>query len=560
MNDPFTVRHCLDGRSRPSFSVGSVRLESFELVHRGYIADPTCVDAAARFASSYKTWCSELSRHVFGQFAIALYDQDTETLFATHDDFGTVPLFYAEVEGDLFVSTHLNVIVKLTGVRTLDEEFIADYIGEGWHFGPRTPYAHIKRLQPGESLVCRRGSVRILAGEPLSEEPLTLGEMKSIEEQLLQLVTDAVAGCMHSGERIWCELSGGLDSSTIFSLAARGNSSDLAALSYVYKKTSRCDESEWIRIALEMYPRPWHRLDADEMRPFSSMPMCQYAEPSMKIFMGAKEDAYHRLLTANGVDVVLSGEGGDGIFVADNPQPYHHADYFRCGDLNLYLRELRKWTKLSNLKRPSMYWFLRSVLRPTIRHARGELLDYEFAKIPWINPEYAKHARLETRGRRSSGMHRKSVAATGYMEGVMRGALAAAMSYQIPYRTSQFRHPLLYRPLVEFMQRVPWSLHVAPDGDRVLQRRAFAGVLPEKIRRRVSKVAGDPWVYTGMRDSSAWCERLTSNARIVERGYVDPRAWSEAVRDATIGKTVGIRLFLASATLEAWLQELESDR
>jgi asparagine synthase (glutamine-hydrolysing) len=558
MRDAFFLRQRQDGRSRPAFGSAPTTVGCLQIVWRGYIADPSCVNNPERFASSYLRWDTELARHVFGEFAVAIYDPATDTIVATHDDFGIVPLFYSEEGGELIVSTDLDSILQVTGLRALDEEFIADYIGEGWHFGSRTAYAHIKRLKPGESLICRNGIVRIVAGTPLNEEPLSKSESRGIEEKLLTLVTEAVAGSIHLGERVWCELSGGLDSSSVFSLAARANTPNLAAFSFVYGRSTRCDECEWISAVLNAFPTRWHTLDADDFRPFSDVPAYQYAEPTTKLLMGSRDKAYRRLLAEHCVDVVLTGEGGDGVFVGDHPPPYHLADYFKTGRVDTGLRELQRWAKLSEQKRPLMYWFLRFVLRPLIRCARREMIEYDFAEIPWITPEYAKLRRMSTRNKQSPAMFRKSIAASHYMEGIIRTSVAASMHYQESLSTSQFRHPLLYRPLVEFMQRVPWSSQVAPNGDRLLQRRAFAGVLPERIRKRISKPSCDFWIYSGLRDGIAWRERLTQDPRLVARGYADGDAWSQAVQNAILGRTVGIRSFLASASLEVWLQQLET--
>jgi asparagine synthase (glutamine-hydrolysing) len=124
----------------------------------------------------------------------------------------------------------------------------------------------------------------------------------------------------------------------------------------------------------------------------------------------------------------------------------------------------------------------------------------------------------------------------------------------------EFRKPLLYRPLVEFMMSIPWDQKLLPDQDRVLQRRALKGVLPERIRQRQGKGDLAGTYSEGLRNAKGWLELLLNRPRIVERGYVDHRLWSEAVTRARYGRSSSERHFLAAATLEVWLRQLEDFR
>ena len=209
-----------------------------------------------------------MSRYVLGEYALAVYVPHERRLMLTHDELGLMPLFYrATAEGCTFAS-HLDDLVFETGVGTLDEEYVADYFARGEHFGERTPYEHIRRLLPGQSIAWSGGrQCRCDTWTLDSVSPLVYRDEREYDEHFRDLVTQAVALAAPREARTWCELSGGLDSSTIFSLAHdRG---DLEAVSFLFPQSYTADEREWVERVLAQLPAPWHPLDADAAGPFT---------------------------------------------------------------------------------------------------------------------------------------------------------------------------------------------------------------------------------------------------------------------------------------------------
>ena len=82
-------------------------------------------------------------------------------------------------------------------------------------------------------------------------------------------------------------------------------------------------------------------------------------------------------------------------------------------------------------------------------------------------------------------------------------------------------HPLMHRPLVEFMLAVNPRYRYSPSSDRVLQRLALADRLPSFIIQRQGKggpqEVNDRAFYT----SAAWCEMLTDSPRLAALGWID---------------------------------------
>jgi asparagine synthase (glutamine-hydrolysing) len=544
---------------------------SCHVLHRGFIANRAALAAESRLRGltagemdeaellvlAYHWWGEELSRHVTGEFAVAIYDTANRRLVLAHDEIGLMPMYYSAGTNEISFASHLDDLVNETGTGELDEEYFADYFARAEHFGHRTPYAHLSRLLPGESLVCEadrssRRRVWTLASIP----PLTYKDTRDYDEHFRKLVDEAVASATPAGKRIWCELSGGLDSSTVLAFASR-QGIQVAAVSFVYSESYTADDRNWMDFVLKRYPVPWHPIDVDSVLPFSEMPSRFPAEPLVWVANAAFDRAYMGLLDQQGVDVVLTGEGGDSVLFGDLQQPFFLADLLLRGRIALLWADARRWARASDGKRSLAYALLKYAVEPGVHHLRHETLEYRPAFIPWASPAFARRMQLSKRGRKTCVPGSGSVGNGYVLQRIMRSANLIATHTHHRHISCEFRNPLLYRPLVEFMLAIPWDHKLRPGGDRLLQRRAFADILPREIIARTDKGGSDqPW-FAGLDSAPAWIQALTVQPRLVERGWVDLNQWRSAVQRARVGRTVGIGPFRASAAIELWLQHLE---
>ena len=549
----------------------AAEVEGCAVLFRGYVSNRAALDAEARARGhrppasdeervglASRWWGAALPRHVLGEYAAAVHDPERGTLLLAQDELGLVPLFYAAEAGAVTFGTPLEDVVAETGPGELDEEYVADYFAEGRHLGERTPYAAIRRLRQGESVLWRDGrfarhDVRTLT----AVRPRRWKDAGECAERLRAGLEEAVAAALPDGGRAWCELSGGLDSSTVLSIAARRGATGLAAVSNVYPRSHTADERAWMRVVLEAHPVPWHQVDADAVRPFTELPEVFFAEPNAWLPSCGLSRTNRELFRAHGVDVVLTGQGGDAVFHGDAPRPYFLADLLRRGRVANAWRHARAWGAASDERRPPAYLLHHFGVRPLLRHLRGEALDLPPAAIPWADPRYAAAAGLDRRGRNAPAPGAHSVEAAYYLERIVPGANAAAVHYAHAHTGAEYRHPLFHRPLLELMLSIPWEHKYHAGGDRPLHRLAMEGIVPPRTLRRRGKQGPDQAAQEGLESGEAWIDLLTARPRIVERGYATAGAWREAVHHARFGRTDGARHFTASASLEAWLQGLE---
>jgi asparagine synthase (glutamine-hydrolysing) len=548
----------------------AARVGEDEILWRGYLTNRTAIEAEARrrgerldsgstdselFAAAARYWKHELVRYVEGQYAVAIRSGDT--LVLAHDELGIFPLFYAETAGGVVAGSHLEDLVAETGIGTLDERFIADFLLEQRHFGAHTPYAHIRQLRAGEAASYQAGQLATHRVWTIAQiRPLVAKDPRDYEDGLRAAISSAVHSAVPPGRATWCELSGGLDSSTVFAEAARCADRRVEAFSMLYPGSEAADEQRWIRPVLERYPAPWHTMDANASKPFAVLPQRFCPQPRIGLVTEGWRRDYDAMLEAHGVDVVVTGQGGDALFIGDSPRPFVLADLARRGDARGVWKGLRAWSAASRQKRSPIYFFREYVIRALERHARGRFINYEPEDFSWINRGFVASSGALERTTRSYVPRVASVADSVFFELILRCAEVTCNHNAERDGGAEFRHPLLDRALVAFVVSVPWSEKLHPECDRLLQRRAYETILPRDTVLRRSKARPDGMFYSGLLSSPKTYRLLADDPQIVARGYVDGDAWRKAVHLASLGKSDGIRWFLATAALEIWLSRL----
>jgi asparagine synthase (glutamine-hydrolysing) len=510
-------------------------------------------------ARASRWWEIELPARVVGQFSLVVYDGRNKSLLLVHDALGLSPLFYNRAAGGLRFASRLAELVPQLDDRTLDEEYLADYLANCGFLGTRTPYKSAQRLGVGEAAVWRDGRLSRRQVWSLCDlPPLELADDREYEARFRELLCDGVAAALRAPGPVWSELSGGLDSSSITSIAAGQGAANFAAFSFVFQQHARTDEAKWIQHVLDQYHVDWRTLDGDQHLPYTRYPDRFCGEPRFSLINWGWLMQREELLAENRVAALLTGQGGDLVCLGVGSPPYHLADPARWMRPWRTLGELRRWQAADTQRRSLLYWLLSSVASPKLRHLlRRPVLRFEQAEpSPWLDADFARRMQLAARGQQLAVSRCRGVGRQWFWESVCSMCSQVANQNQDAHGF-ELRHPFLHRPLVEFMAAIPPRQKLHPEADRFLQRRALAGILPEKIRKRRGKATFDQPSFEGLRQAGEWTAALTDDPRIARLGLVDRERWIEAVGQARMGLTHNLPQFVAAATLEVLLRQLE---
>ena len=91
--------------------------------------------------AAYAKWQMEMMNHLYGMFAIALWDEAQQKLFVIRDQVGQKQMFYAAADGALLCSGDINEIVADPRItKTLNLRMLQQYLFYGYPIGAETFY------------------------------------------------------------------------------------------------------------------------------------------------------------------------------------------------------------------------------------------------------------------------------------------------------------------------------------------------------------------------------------------------------------------------------------
>jgi len=264
---------------------------------------------------AYEEWGEDMLRRLNGQFAFAIYDRRSETVFLARDRFGVRPLFYAEREGALYFASEIKALLATGEVPAAPDYAGLDQVFTFWAVRPpRTPFAGIQSLEPGCSAVWRDGRLRVRRYYAL-EYPEAVAEPSAALDELDGLLQTGVELRMRADVPVGGYLSGGLDSGITCALAAGMSPYELRTFSVTFSDPQLDESASQQAVAHALRTR-------HAVQPIRGGEMAEafpaviwHAETPLVRAAAAPMYLLARLTRASGIKVVLTGEGSDELFL-----------------------------------------------------------------------------------------------------------------------------------------------------------------------------------------------------------------------------------------------------
>jgi asparagine synthase (glutamine-hydrolysing) len=252
-----------------------------------------------------------------GMYAIALHDPQEGKLVLARDPFGIKPLYYAETpRGFAFASEPQAIFAAGLLAPRLRRQTRNELLQLQFTTGRETIFDGIERVLPGETIVVAGGRIVERRRRPALPEgaPSGLDEAEALE-RLDAALEDSVRVHQRSDVPYGMFLSGGIDSSALLAMMARLNERPVRAYTVGFPQADVADEREAAArvaraVGAEHVEIAFGEADFWRLLPEIAAavddPAADYAMlPSWKLAEAARAD---------GIKVVLSGEGGDELF------------------------------------------------------------------------------------------------------------------------------------------------------------------------------------------------------------------------------------------------------
>lgn len=166
-------------------------------------------------------WGEGFTERLNGMYAFALWDPRTEELLLVRDRMGIKPLYYWPTSDGVLFGSEPKAILAHPAVRpSVDAEGLAELVG--WTKTPgHAVYRGMHELRPGHTVRVRRSGLTIRRYWSLEAREHT-DDTATTVRHVRELLDDIVTRQLIADVPLCTLLSGGLDSSAITALAAKG--------------------------------------------------------------------------------------------------------------------------------------------------------------------------------------------------------------------------------------------------------------------------------------------------------------------------------------------------
>ncbi|MDY6861424.1 MAG: asparagine synthase (glutamine-hydrolyzing) [Thermodesulfobacteriota bacterium] len=505
-----------------------------------------------------------------GMFALAIWDVPLRRLFLARDRLGKKPLVYLyNKDSFAFASEIKSLLCDPEVKKDVDYRALHNYLTYQYIPSPSTIFKDIKKLPPAHYILLKDGKMELKRYWQVNfQDKLIYKKEEEYKEHLLQIFEEAVRLRMLSDVPLGAFLSGGIDSSATVAMMSKLGGNPVKTFSIGFSE-SEYNELEYARIVAGLY-----KTDHEEfvVKPdaISILPklIWHYNEPYAD--SSAIPSYYVSKLTRDKVTVALNGDGGDESFagyeryIADRlANIYQYVpSIFREGIIKklAYLifpfnpqyksfsRRLRRFLESipEEKKRRYVHW-----LCFFNNSEKNELYQDEFKRKIGIYDSVDLTLKLFQECRASSFLDKTLfVDLNSYLpDDLLVKIDIASMAHSL-----ETRSPFLDHKLVEFAASLPPSLKLKGLNGKYLLKKAFSGILPEKILKRKKMGFGVPLDYWFRCELKEFIHDILLGKRFIERGYFKKEGIEKLIREHLVRDADHSYKIWALVVLELWHQ------
>lgn len=268
--------------------------------------------------AAYQAWGENCVQRFNGMWAFAIYDPAKQILFCSRDRFGVKPFYYLNDSQRFAFGSEIRQLLPLTNAQA-NERVVVDFLLTSFSdHSAETFFQGIQKLPAGHNLYydLQRKEFRIERFYKISQHSeWQAKDADQSAQDYVALLNDAVKVRLRADVPVGTCLSGGLDSSSVATLAAL-QYTPLAGKPFIgitaVGETPQSDESQFARQVADAGKMTWVPLRPtyeDFVRTLPDVVSAQeepYTSPSINMQWFVMRTAREQ-----GMTVLLDGQGGD---------------------------------------------------------------------------------------------------------------------------------------------------------------------------------------------------------------------------------------------------------
>jgi asparagine synthase (glutamine-hydrolysing) len=253
-----------------------------------------------------------------GMFAFAIWDERQQRLFAARDRLGIKPFYWSRTPEALVFASEPKALLAAGLVRAEpDPQGLLEYLTFQFCLGDRTLFRDIWKLEPGHYLPFRPSrdhDPAIVRYWGFNYELDFHHTEDFFRESLRDLLTDSIRLQLRSDVPVGAHCSGGLDSSTVVSLAARQYPGRMHTFTGAFREGPAFDETRYARAVSEAVGTVHHEVWPTASDFAERLPWLIYMMDEPAAGPGLFPQYHVSKLASEHVKVALGGQGGDELF------------------------------------------------------------------------------------------------------------------------------------------------------------------------------------------------------------------------------------------------------
>ncbi|MFF8789184.1 asparagine synthase-related protein [Streptomyces sp. NPDC015125] len=498
------------------------------------------------------------------------------------DRAGTVQVFWMRFAGRVLWGTAAAPLAALGGYEADPAVMLGQMTLQGVDVLSDSSHFHgVGRVRPGHALVLEEG-------QPPRTEPVTSPVARLAFDKAVPLVQEAVVEAVERrtmmGGRISADLSGGMDSSVVASLAAART--PLLAVTYTDARMRDEDDVHYARRVVAELPgirhqvveggtgsaRHFGRLNDPHLLPLTDTPTYSLGLLGMKQVQLAGP-------VRSGSRLHLTGRGGDDVLDAVGSMA---VDQFRARQ-----RAAAWWrvTATARARRTSGVGLLAQAARTAatpypralealanqvaagrtdgpVGAARILAWCGVTAALPWLTRS-GRSMVADLVGARAVGADRRETPGKLHERLALELTGDGHSSFDQMSRTLwglPVHAPLLDNRVVDLCHAIPGWERTRPGVFKPLARSAFNGLVPDVLLERRTKTPFTGSLYDGLRAHAPAVRRILADSILVQAGLLDRHRVMGALDAGARGETIPLAALHGLVVAELWLTLLPLGR
>ncbi len=503
------------------------------LPNKQVLTDPDIILAA------YRKWGSEAPSHLIGDFAFVIWDRVNRELFAARDTMHARPLHYAEVKQSLCIATDAQQVLKHPQISNRpNQRALASWL-TGQPRDHLCMFEEINSLPAGNSL--HHTGRQLYTRKYWDFNPdyrIRYKKTEEYQEHLKELLTRTVSDRMRTnGPIIACELSGGMDSTSVTALAqkqALAHNKKVLALSHAYNKYPSCSESVYIDEVVQRLNLKHKYIDIEREGGLDYYTSSPAARENPSGFWSPRVLPSTTHAASEGARVLLTGIGGDEVCWG---HPYIFPYRLIHGDFRV-IPEIIALSKRNGL--PIRQLFYRLILHPLIpkkiKQAKRAVISFLQPNAPSSSPDWLSSTLMEQLGlqptkNKESIPHFRNMAQREWLRGLVQAYYSTLHIYRWAGAVSgiDVRHPFIDRRMMEFTFAVPVELWNQQSYPKWLLRRTMSGLLPDSVVWREKKTDFSSYYLGELKCHRKTIHTLLESNFLNNSGLIDSTRFSKAL-------------------------------